>query len=310
MRCLLRALTLLGLLLVACGPTPESSEQKPLRIGYSPLTLNSPLFAAIEHNLFPGPIEPKAFQSTNEMMTALLAGRIDLASAVTTESVLQAHNLQPAVLKTVLYNAFSKDTSADGILVSEPTEEADCASLELTLVGAYPSQSIVTYLEAAFGSSLTVQQIPPNAIFEAIGSGAIPAAYLLEPQISVAVSKGVGEVVCWSPIAKRVRDPAIVGSHAVNPKSVHSRGWAISAIQRALVEGAELAATESASSSRAIAKYTSLPESTVEQVGLPIWIVPSADSLEALRATCSLLSSRGVVPSCENLDETQVEPAN
>jgi len=102
---LLRAtfLSLCCISLAACPPS--ETTRKPLRIGYSPLTLNAPLFVALNNNLFNGPTEATAFQSTNEMLAALVAGRIDLASAVTTESVLQTHSLQPGILKTVLYNA-------------------------------------------------------------------------------------------------------------------------------------------------------------------------------------------------------------
>ncbi len=278
-----------------------------LRVGYSPLTLNAPLFIALEEGLFPGEVETQVFQSTNDMFTALAAGRIDLASAATTEAVIQSNSKAKGLIKSVVYNVFTDKTKADAF-VHVGDQGVSCSNLtseRYPSIATYPAQSIATYLSFIFGDDVEVMPLPPSAIFESLGQGVASSAYLLEPQVSVAVERDVATVVCWSPVAKLVGSPAIVGSHAVNTRTLQERGWSINEVQQALWEGAEIMTADRAAALPYLVQYTGLPADLLDAVGYPAWLKASSKTLEDLKRTCNLLMGAQVVTSCKDLSATQ-----
>ncbi|HVH11907.1 MAG TPA: ABC transporter substrate-binding protein, partial [Longimicrobium sp.] len=234
----------------------KQARKDPLRIGYSRLTLNAPLFAALETRAFGDSVELTPFLSTNDMLAALLSGRIDLASALTTESVFQTNHLQSGVVKVVLYNVFTTQTRADAIVVPAGATAPSCEAARLGRVGTYPAQSTVTYLRRSFGESLPIEQLPPMVILEALSKGTVNSAYLLEPQVSLATSRGIGAVACWSPLATPDGGPVVVGSHAVNVKSLARRGWTPAEVRDALQRGVSVIRSDTALFHRAVSRYT------------------------------------------------------
>jgi hypothetical protein len=286
---------------------PAAVPKQTLRIGYSPLALNAPLFVALERHYFAGPVETIPFRSTNDLLTAVVAGRVDVASAVTTESVLQIHARYPNTLKTILYNAFTPKTRADAIVVALDSPLKSCEGLTGD-VGAYPAQSIVTYLDMTFGKKIHVVQIPPTSIIEALAHHSVGAAYLLEPQITVATARKSARVVCWAPLTTPQQKTLLVGSHVVNPQSSSARGWTADEVAAIFARAA--AESQNAAVPRgAIVKYTNLPEPIAQNVQFPEWLTPSADTLRVLRSTCDAFFSRGVVTACKNLEGTELQKA-
>ena len=164
----------------------------------------------------------------------------------------------------------------------------------------------MTYLQLAVGSSVAVDQVPPNLIFESLLTDAVDSAYLLEPQVTLALRQNVGQVVCWSPLSKLVRNPTIVASHAINPQSAKNRGWTPADIQGPLATAATQIRGEDSVAREALAAFTELPPEVLATVGLPEWLVPSAATLPHLIATCNLLRDAQVVDSCNELHQTQI----
>lgn len=288
------------------GPDKQPSEDRSvLRVGYSPLSLNAPLFAALDLDLFPGPVEERRFSTTNEMVAALISGRIDLASAAPTEVVLQANFLDSGAVKTVLYNAFTTLTRADAI-VAQDTVDFSCSELPAGTIATYPAESTVTYLKSVYGSSQEVMQVPPSSILEAVAQGRVATAYLLEPQVTAALNRGIARPICWSPLARELGDTVLVGSHAINSRTLEQRGWNASDILSAMKTAVDTITSDTTYRAGITTEFTELPRTLTGRIGFPVWLVASEATLGKLKDTCELLSSSGAIDGCPDLELSQI----
>lgn len=213
MRPLERLLTVLGMLVILHGsPDSESSAGERVRVGLLPLTSSAPIFIGIEEGFFMEEgldVELKFFQSAQPIAAALAAKELDVGATG---------------LTAALYNAMASGLDAKivadkgrewpgykltGIVVSsnawengvQKVRDLKGRKVAITQIGSTFHYMIGNILEKN-GLSLSDVELVPlgglQAMFEALSSRRIDAAFLAQPLCSEAEARGIGKVIAWA----------------------------------------------------------------------------------------------------------------
>ena len=271
----MRSLKPLFLILLLVGIVAGCSQEQSvkIRIGYSPYTVNLPLFIAVEEGLFLAKglnVELVKFQSTNQMAESLSNGLIDVASALDAENFYVINNSSNgASLKSFFYNVFRSDSGVDGIVCRE-----GCDSIEFP-IAVLPAKmmqfALDVYLDDSSEGNRYIVTLPPSTILSSMSSGDIKSAYLLEPLITISKLKMNTHLVVKGLAEKAIVDPLPAGFHSINIGFDESHPGIVDILRSVYAEAAVMAAKDKKYVAKALEKYCNLPLNVGNMVALPDW---------------------------------------
>ncbi len=224
------------------GPKWFVGELQPIpdkiTYGYIAVAPNLPLFVAADPNATPEGswfqakglkdsegkdiVELVRFDTTNLLMEALLAGRVDVISSSGGDVVFNAEIGAPGSLKVFMITAATASIPVDTLLVRPDSPIASLADLEGKTVGTFAGATFVSYLKVALRQFLdperdiTIQQLIPTLQLQALASGSVDALYTLEPFGTLAVQQGIGTVLARGLINEYIVDPFAGGFYCVS----------------------------------------------------------------------------------------------
>ena len=226
----------LVLTLRGCGPTGPEPEK--IRYGYLAISPNLPLFVAADPKATTGGswfqakglkdkdgkdiVELVPFDTSNLLVEALLAGRVDAISPAGPNVILATEIGSPNSLKVFMVTASTKTIPVDYLLVRPDSPIASLGDLKGKTVGTYAGATFMAYLKNSLRQFLdpekdiTIQQLTPNLQLQALASGSIDALYTLEPFGTLAAQQGVGKVLASGLINKYIVDPFAGGFYCVS----------------------------------------------------------------------------------------------
>jgi ABC-type nitrate/sulfonate/bicarbonate transport system substrate-binding protein len=174
------------LALLGCGDDLASC----LDVGYLDFTGSAPYFVAEGLDLFghfSTCVEGTSFATSNQLIDALAAGRIDYVAAASAAPALALHAQAPDRFFLTSASEVSPDLPFDAILVRDTSSITDLEDLVGTRIAVFPgttNTALLRHFLAERGveaASITFVQTPPASQLASLRSGVVDAAHVSEP---------------------------------------------------------------------------------------------------------------------------------
>lgn len=187
---------------VFSGCIANNDSQNTVRIGYLPIVASLPLYVAQEKGFFEEQgvaVEAVEFQSSNSLVEALVAGKIDAIAETSAVPALAAEAISPGKLKFFSTSDITEKAPFDNIIVRKNSSISSLKELEGKKIGVFPGSSATLFLKKFLNESgvdaSTIQfvQLPPQNQLAALQSGSVDALHSYEPTTTIALQGGVSK---------------------------------------------------------------------------------------------------------------------
>ena len=176
----------LALAMGSMGLSAKAQEKK-LLIGYWPIAAGLPFYAAVERGLFKQAgvnVEAVKFASPNQVVEAMIAGRIDgCANGVAITALALADAQSPGSIKFTCMNYANEKYILDQVIVPINSSIKGISELAGKKVACGPGINNVTLAKAvlagAGATNAQVIELPIAQILPALVAGQIDGAYVL-----------------------------------------------------------------------------------------------------------------------------------
>lgn len=176
----------------------ELAEQPSIRIGYRAHSMYAPLFVGLEKNIFSEAglkVEAIEFQSTNQLMEALIADRIDAAlGGVNTFLLFTIEEKNPGYFKIFSLTLENQDHPASFIVVSA-SSTLGVKDLENKKIASYLGSGVGSvyrrFIEQNQISGTELVQMEPKLELASLEAGQVDAAIVLEPLATTGTYKNI-----------------------------------------------------------------------------------------------------------------------
>lgn len=268
------------LVLVVIWVVWTGRENGPLKVGYSPYSVNIPLFVAAEKKLFEEEglkVELIPFQSTDLMATALETGQVDIATALTAEAVYSINDKSPDVIRPFFFNIFLANSSVDAIVVPKNSSIKSVHDLTGKKIATLPANMIRVALLKFLAQNkvdpeeLELVTLPPASVLSALSSGEVDALYILEPLVTVACRKLNARTIAIGVGAKGIADPLPAGFHCVRSRILDKNIELGAKLVKVYGRAATMAESSRSIAQEALREYCSLEPDISEVVAFPGW---------------------------------------
>lgn len=276
----------------------KAQERQPdVRLGYSRLIINLPIMIASDEGrgFFSDNelnVEFKPMSTTNAMQDAVVSGAVDAAAALGTEMFLQNNNLQRGILKAVAFNVLTENRFVDAIIVNADSPVSVLPELHQRRVGCYPATTVQTLLRLV-GKNNFIDLLPvtvqPAQALETLSSNQVDALFVIEPQLTDALSKNRFRVIETAPFAKHVLNGMPVGVYVVNGMFNERHPKTVQRFARALSQAIEFIEADP-DEARAIGeRFLKAQQGQYKDTNLPEWAlggkVKSEEKLDLFAST-------------------------
>jgi NitT/TauT family transport system substrate-binding protein len=166
-----------------------------VRIAYPPMLASLPVFVALDQQMFRNhhlQAEAVSFSSSNDMVSGLVAGQVDVLPAVSLVPLLHLEIQHPGKFRVFSHSRMRRENSTYRILVKSSSPLGKIQDLQRKKVGVFPGTS-ATRLVSAFlkrngvdAGSITFVQLPTSAQVASLESGAVDALFSYDPLILTA----------------------------------------------------------------------------------------------------------------------------
>lgn len=201
-------------------------------VGYKRSVPSFPIFVGINNGYFTKrglEIETIPFDSTNQMIEAVVKGDIDASAVGAVEPSLAAEIIVPGSFKFYGQVRWSKDNFLDYLVVKKDSSIGSVSELRGKKIGVAPGGASVIYtrlfLKSFFNpEEAVIEQLEPKLLIQALESGSIDALIGNEPLGAIAVQKGVGRVLLERPYTDYVPYlPEVTGVGLLSSKFIGER---------------------------------------------------------------------------------------
>lgn len=166
-----------------------------VRIAYAPILASLPVFVAQDQQMFQQQrlqAEVVSFSSSNDMVSGLVAGQVDVLPAVSLVPLLHLEIQHPGKFRVFSHSRMRRENSTYRLVVRSSSAVQKLQDLKGKKVGVFPGTS-ATRLVGAFlqrngvdpGTILFVQ-LPTSAQVASLESGAVDALFSYDPLILIA----------------------------------------------------------------------------------------------------------------------------
>lgn len=181
------------------GGEVEPPAPTTVKVGYLPIISALPLYVAEEQRLFADAgiaVEKIPFQTSEQVLDALIRGDIDVVPALSIVPVLRVERINPGHVKAFSITDITLERPFDALLVKNEAEIASLDQLSGKKVGVFPggtARSILHNFLTSQGidtATVEIVELPPTAHLQALSSGSIDALYAYEPTVAIALETG------------------------------------------------------------------------------------------------------------------------
>lgn len=287
----------------------EESVQKEVavRIGYQQLALYRHVFVAKEKGFFEMSglnVELINFASANQQLQALLANQIDAAGLSNMNVVLIIENKKPGTLKLGPFLVWEAKSFPDYIIARKDADISKLKDLEGRVIGLHPGSAVKAFSNAVLSPAIDISkctfiEIRPPTMYDALASKRVDALYCMDPVPTVAIEKGIAEVLLPNPMSKIVPPPTPISAVAFISKSVEEKPFIISKIVKALEESIEYMRNpeNSLEIAEIISKYTPIsPELALKMNISEYWKMTEVDH-DRVQALADKFAEVGAAPA-------------
>lgn len=274
-------LSLIGkssLIAAVSGIAPQVfSQEKKLTIGYWPIAAGLPFYAAMEKGFFKQAginVEAVKFASPNQVVDAMVAGRIDGCANGTAITVLALADAQmPGSIKFTCMNFANDKYILDQFIVPINSTVSSISELAGKKVACGPGINNVTLTKAILqGSGVTnaqVIELPITQILPALASGQIDGAYVLEPSAVIGKQQKISKSIGAGVVSKYVLGdnlPWFGGAAALLTKTFKEKSDMVPKYLKAYAAGVEYVRKNGLEANQYLKGYTAIEGELAKEV--------------------------------------------
>ncbi len=273
---------ILSLFLTFSGIGPSMAGEE-VRIGYLNVIPSLPTFVAIEKGYFGEQglkMVATPFESGTLIVDALVAGRIDVVAMSSIIGYWLIEQTQPGTFKIFLvYGATQPQDNTFILMVAKDSSCKGVIDLKGKKVGVFPGISSIALAKGAFrpffnpDKEVTLVEIPPGNIIQALAAGQIDAYLAPEPFGMMAIAKGVGRHLVKSPmLALNLKTGIVGGAFVFNAGFIREKPQVAKKVRNALYRGVDFIKTHETEARKFLVKYNGLPEPFAMKIPFEEWI--------------------------------------
>jgi NitT/TauT family transport system substrate-binding protein len=189
-----------------------------VRIGYLPLAMHAPLFVAQEKGYFTArniKAELIEYPSSDLLIKALLADRVDVGYELGTDVVFNAMAKDPTLLKIYQISLSYKNATSDYILIPIDSDLKSLADLRGKRLGVFPGPTASAFAKLTLAKAaqidarkdLLLTSLPPQIQIDALASKKIDALFTYEPWASKAIVEKKAKILQAAPVEEYIINP-------------------------------------------------------------------------------------------------------
>jgi len=260
-------------------------EQPVIKIGYQALTVNLPLFTAYEKGYFGNvKIELVKFETTNQLIDAMLTNKIDATGIVALQPLLAVEAQSKDQFEIFAVNQQTPEKNIDKLVVKADSTIKTIADLKGKKLGIYPGSSqraIAEIIVSKFMSASDVEiiELPPATQLGALQSGQVDALLTLEPLGTLAEANGVGNIIENAPMSKYVLSDFTLGAAAVSEKFLKEKPG----VAKKIISGFDKGINNMEKNRAVLTKYTSVTEPIAQKIGIGNIVMVNKANINAIQ---------------------------
>ena len=247
-------------------------------MGYMSVSTGLPLFVALERDMFKQEglfVEGIRFESVNQAMNALIAGRIDGVQGVDFTTFMAIEQNTPGQFKMFWSCADTKQKFTNGLLKRKGSSFNSIHDLKGHRLGTYTGTTqlinvkvILRRLGIDPERDLEIIQVGRQIELQAFDAGQFDALFTIEPNVTIALEKGIGEVLEENPRVKYIYDPFVAGGAVLSTRFIEERPEDVKRIVAVANEAIEYIRNNEEEAKRYLPKYIPITESIALKTGL------------------------------------------
>jgi NitT/TauT family transport system substrate-binding protein len=267
---------------VMCLTVNRSVAQEEVKIGYLSLVISLPTFVALEKGYFQEQglkVVNTPFESGTLLIDALVAGRIDVIGSASVITLWLVEQNLPGTFKIFLvYGPLGPKDSSFVLMVAKDSPLKEMKDLKGKRVGTFPGIASLALAKAVLrphfdpNKEVTLIEIPPGNIVQALAAGQIDAYFTPEPFGMMAEAKGVGRYLSKSPLSALNLPSGYPGAaFAFNSKFLKEKPILAKKVKAAIYKGVDFIQTNEGEARKFLPKYTNLPEPFAMKIPWEPW---------------------------------------
>ncbi len=277
-------LALALVLLIIILPVNRSAAQDEVRIGYLPFVLALPTFVALEKGYFQEQglkVTPTLFESGTIITDALITGRVDVQTGSAIIASWLAEQNMPGTYKIfIMYgNREVLQDNTMALMVAKESPIKGIADLKGKRMGTFPGIASIALAKAVLRNSfdpnkeITLIEVPPGNIVQALAAGQIDAYFAPEPFGMIAEAKGVARRLIKNPLLLLNLKTGIPGApFSFNSKFVKEKPLVAKKVKAAYYKGVDFINSHETEARKFLPKYTNLPEPFAMKIPWEHWV--------------------------------------
>jgi ABC-type nitrate/sulfonate/bicarbonate transport system substrate-binding protein len=220
------------------------------------------------------------FESGTLIVDALVAGRIDVVAMSSIIGYWLIEQTHPGTFKIFLvYGAPKPQDNTFILMVAKDSPWKGVIDLKEKKVGVFPGISSIALAKGAFrpffnpDKEVTLVEIPPGNIIQALAAGQIDAYLAPEPFGMMAIAKGIGRHLVKSPmLALNLKTGIVGGAFVFNAGFMKEKPQVAKKVRNAIYRGVDFVKTHETEARKFLVKYNGLPEPFAMKIPFEEWI--------------------------------------
>jgi NitT/TauT family transport system substrate-binding protein len=257
--------------------------QDEVKIGYLSLVVALPTFVSLEKGYFQEQglkVTPTLFESGTIITDALITGRIDVQTGSAIIASWLAEQNMPGTYKIfIMYGARkAPQDNTMALMVGKDSPFQGIADLKGKRMGTFPGIASIALAKAVLRNSfdpdkeITLVEVPPGNIVQALAAGQIDAYFAPEPFGMMGEAKGVARRLIKSPLLLLNLKTGIPGApFSFGSKFLKERPLVARKVKAAYYKAVDFVYSNEAEARKFLPKYTNLPEPFAMKIPFESW---------------------------------------
>lgn len=246
-----------------------------VRTAYVPLTANLPLFVALEQGFFKQNglnVEASEATSPNDIVAALVSGKIDFASVLAYTIIFPSAIQYPNTFKLFSSSEETETNYTASIIAKKDSPINSYQDLRNKKIGVYGGLVQVNFLKAILTGmkinldEVEIVEINPKLQIQGLLAGEYDALSTTEPTSNIALLSGKAKMVSDNPRVKYIMTPFPSTAAALSTKFISEKKTAAQAVARSLNQAVDFINSNPAEAKKAMLKYTPIPAESADKV--------------------------------------------
>lgn len=303
--CIAAIIVLGTILLIPGSPTGNAVDEKPqldhVRVGYKATSHYVIMMVAKDKGFFEEQgldAELIRFDSSNQVMDALLAGQLDVArGGIVLQLIIE--DKQPGTIKTVTFNKQTQDNYIDYLIARKDSGIKTIGDLEGKRIGfnmGYIDEVLLkVILKNASVEDYDLMGMKPEILAAALESKQVDAIFSYEPEATIALNKMDSVIVEKSLFTYRISDPFMSGGAFMTTSFMNENPEIADRIIRALYRTGEFMKENPEECKQIIAKYVGMDQATADQLHVLEDGRPTPELMDAAQIQSDIMYENGVL---------------